>query len=60
VFEWPGKTLDLSAAHVPKVRSVSLVASDDVLEFKQINGLKINLPPEQPDPDISVIRLRLE
>jgi alpha-L-fucosidase len=58
VFEWPGAELQLRGAALPKLRSVSLLATGEPLKFQQKNGLTITLPDQAPDPDVTVIRLR--
>jgi alpha-L-fucosidase len=59
VFEWPGTTLELNVADLPKFRSASILASGDSIEFRQYNTrLVLNLPAHSPDPELTVIRLR--
>jgi alpha-L-fucosidase len=58
LFDWPGTTLELTAGTVPKLRSVSFLATGEALDFRQESGLNITLPAQPPDPDATVIRLR--
>jgi alpha-L-fucosidase len=58
LFDWPGTTLDLTSVTLPKLRSVSFLATGQPLDFRQESGLKITLPSQSPDPDATVIRLR--
>ena len=59
IFEWPATTLELSVANLPKLRSASVLASGETIVFRQENGrLFLQLPPQAPDPNLTVIRMR--
>lgn len=59
IFDWPGTALELSANNLPRFRSASMLASREAVGFRQENGrLVLKLPPQAPDPDVTVIRLR--
>lgn len=59
VMEWPGSPLDLSVTNLPKFRSASVLSTGEAVEFHQANDrLILNLPPQSPDPVVTVIRLR--
>jgi len=58
LFDWPGTTLEITSGHLPKLRSVSFLATGEPLAFQQESGLKIRLPAQPLDPDVTVIRLR--
>lgn len=57
VFNWPGKSLELTARNLPRFRSASLLASGESLRFHQGNGLAIELPANAPDQNVTVIKL---
>jgi alpha-L-fucosidase len=59
-FDWPGTTFELSADGVQKVGAARLLASGAPVGFRQNDGrLILNLPAQAPDPDVSVIALKM-
>jgi alpha-L-fucosidase len=58
IFDWPAATLDVSGLE-EKVISARLLATGQPLKFRQSEtGLQINLPPQAPDANVSVIALK--
>lgn len=58
VFDWPGISMDLPGLDA-KVESAALLAGGKPLDFHQSQGkIHMNLPPQAPDPNVSVIVLR--
>ena len=58
VFDWPSSTLDVNGLQA-KVISARLLATGQPLKFRQTEGkLLVDLPPQAPDPNVSVITLR--
>jgi alpha-L-fucosidase len=60
VFDWPRSgSMELSADNLPKMRSAALLHNGMPLEFQQQDrSIVVKLPPEAPDPDVSVVVLR--
>lgn len=59
VFNWPNVSLTLHGLNA-RVYRAELLATHAALEFKQDSqSLTISLPTAAPDPDVSVIRLRI-
>lgn len=59
VLEWPQGRLELSGLHARVVQAV-LLASGRALKFKQSGErLSIAIPPQAPDPAVSVVALRV-
>ncbi len=59
IFDWPGASVELPAQMLPRLRSVSMLASGAPLEFQQDGRrVTIQLPAQAPDPDVTVIALR--
>jgi alpha-L-fucosidase len=59
VFDWPGTSVELPGKALPKLRSVSMLDSREALDFRQEDTRTvIQLPPQAPDPDVTVIALR--
>jgi alpha-L-fucosidase len=58
VFEWPSSVFGVERLEA-KVISAHLLANGQPLKFRQTEGkLEIDLPPQAPDPNASVIALR--
>ncbi len=59
VFDWPGASMELPGAGLPKLRSASMLDSGAPLEYRQ-DGERviIQLPGQAPDADATVIALR--
>ncbi len=58
VFDWPSSVLELNGIEA-KVIAAHLLANGQLLKFRQTEGkLQIDLPPQAPDPNVSVIALR--
>jgi len=58
VFDWPSSSLEINGLE-PKSTSAHLLANGQRLKFRQAEGkLQIDLPPQPPDPNVSVIALR--
>jgi alpha-L-fucosidase len=58
VFDWPTAPLELGGID-PKILSAHLIANGQPLEFRQTDAaVQINLPPQAPDANVSVIALR--
>jgi hypothetical protein len=58
VFEWPSSVFGVERLEA-KVISAHLLANGQPLKFRQSEGkLEIDLPPQAPDPNTSVIALR--
>jgi alpha-L-fucosidase len=59
VFEWPSGSLEINGLQ-PKVLSAYLLANGRPLKIRQSEGkLQIDLPSQSPDPNVSVIALRV-
>jgi alpha-L-fucosidase len=59
VFEWPSAPLEINGLHA-KVLSAYLLASGRPLKVRQSDGkLQVDVPSEAPDPNVSVIALRM-
>jgi alpha-L-fucosidase len=58
VFDWPTARLELSGID-PKILSARLLATAQPLKFLQTDGrLEIDLPPQPPNANVSVIALK--
>jgi len=58
VFDWPTAPLELGGID-PKILSAHLIANGQPLKFRQTDaGVQIDLPPQAPDANVSVIALR--
>ncbi len=58
VFDWPTVPLELGEID-PKILSAHLIANGQPLKFRQTEaGVQIDLPPQAPDANVSVIALR--
>ena len=58
VFDWPGAALKVQGIDA-RVLSARLLATGRSLTFRQRDGeLAIDLPPQAPDPNVSVIALK--
>ena len=58
VFDWPASTLEISGIDA-RVLSARLLANGKPLVFRQTEGkLQIDLPPQAPDLNASVIALK--
>jgi alpha-L-fucosidase len=59
IFDWPGTKLEIASSHLPKINGASLLANGTPVQFSQDEKrLRIDLPPQAPDPDVTVIRLK--
>jgi alpha-L-fucosidase len=59
VVDWPSNSLVLTGLSA-KVLSARLLANNQPLRFQQTPGqIAITLPPQAPDPNVSVIALRM-
>ena len=59
VFEWPSAPLEINGLEA-KVLSAYLLANGRVLKIRQSEGkLQVDLPAQGPDPNVSVIALRI-
>jgi alpha-L-fucosidase len=59
VFEWPSAPLEINGLEA-KVLSAYLLANGQPLKVRQSEGkLQIDVPPQAPDPNMSVIALRV-
>jgi len=59
IFEWPSSTLEINGLQ-PKVLSAYLLANGRTLNIHQSEGkLRVDLPSQAPDPNVSVIALRI-
>ena len=59
IFDWPGTTLQLSAENLPPFRSAGLLASGEPIAFHQESRrVVLTLPPQAPDPDVTVIVMK--
>jgi alpha-L-fucosidase len=59
VFDWPSQPLTITGIR-SKVLSARLLADNRPLVFEQTEaGIRINLPQQAPDKDVSVIALKL-
>ena len=59
VFDWPSSPLEINGLEA-KVVSARLLASGQPLTVRQTEGkLQIDLPARAPDPDVSVIRVKM-
>jgi len=59
VFDWPSSSLEINGLK-PKVLSAYLLAGGQPLQFRQSEGkLRIETPSRAPDPNVSVICLRV-
>ncbi len=57
ILQWPEGSLNIPAAGV-KVNGVTLLAGHRPLDFSQDgSSLSIRLPPDAPDPDVSVLSI---
>jgi alpha-L-fucosidase len=58
VFDWPASTLEIAGIE-GRVLSARLLANGRPLTFRQTEDkLQIDLPPQAPDPNVSVIALK--
>ena len=58
VFDWPASTLEIAGIE-DRVLSARLLANGRALTFRQTEDkLQIDLPPQAPDPNASVIALK--
>jgi alpha-L-fucosidase len=58
VFDWPSSTLEIAGIE-GRILSARLLANGKALIFRQTEGkLQIDLPPQPPDPNASVIALK--
>jgi len=58
VFDWPASTCEISGID-PRVMSARLLANGKPLTFRQAEGkLTIDIPPQAPDANVSVIALK--
>src|ERR1700691_2371583 len=58
VFDWPAPTLEIAGIE-GKILSARLLANGKALTFRQTEDkLQIDLPPQAPDPNVSVIALK--
>jgi alpha-L-fucosidase len=59
ILEWPTSPLELSVNNLPKFRFASVLSSGEAIQFRQENErLLLKLPPQSPDPVMTVIRMR--
>ena len=59
VFEWPSSPLEIDGLK-PKVLSAYLLGNGQPLKVRQSEGkLQIDTPSQTPDPNVSVIALRI-
>ncbi|MGB6692104.1 MAG: alpha-L-fucosidase [Terracidiphilus sp.] len=59
VFDWPSSSLELTGLEA-RVMSARLLANGKPLTFRQAEGkLQIDLPPQAPDPNVSVIAVQI-
>jgi len=59
VFDWPSSSLEIDGLK-PRVLAAYLLASGEPLKVRQSAGkLQIDTPSRAPDPDVSVIALRI-
>lgn len=59
LFDWPNAVCTISGIE-GKVISARLLASGKLLAFRQAEGkLEISIPPQAPDPNVSVIALKI-
>jgi alpha-L-fucosidase len=59
MFDWPGRSIELPGRALPRLRSVSMLASRESLEYQQTDDrVVIQLPAQAPDPDVTVIAMR--
>ncbi len=59
VFDWPSAPLEIDGLQA-KVLSAYLLADGRPLKFRQLQSkLQLDLPPQAPDPNVSVIALRI-
>ena len=59
VFDWPRGPLEINGLQV-RALSAYLVASGQPLKMQQSEGqLQVELPSQPPDPNVSVIALRV-
>lgn len=57
VFDWPASSLELKGVD-PKILSAHLLANGQPLKFNQTeNGLRLDLPADAPDGNVSVIAM---
>jgi alpha-L-fucosidase len=60
VFDWPNGALELDGLEA-RVVSVSMLAGGKTLHFTQKQGhMTINVPAQAPDPDATVLALRMK
>ena len=60
VFEWPREHFNLEGFE-PRILSATLLHGGKTMSFTQNgNRLEIQLPPEAPDPNVSVIALKMK
>src|ERR1035437_5905741 len=58
VFDWPASTCEIAGIEA-RVLSARLLANGKPLTFRQAEGkLEIDIPPQAPDPNVSVIALK--
>ena len=58
VFDWPASSLEVNGID-PKVISAHLVGTGQPLKFVQSEGkLQLDLPPQAPDSNVSVVALK--
>jgi len=58
IFDWPRATLEVNRIK-PKVVSARLLATGQSLKFTQTEEkLKLELPSQMPDPNVTTIALR--
>ena len=58
IFDWPSSPLDIPGLDM-KVMSAQLLAGGQSLKFRQTERrLQIDLPPQPPDPNVTVIAVR--
>ena len=58
VFDWPTASLELGKID-PKILSAHLITNGQTLKFRQTEaGVQIDLPPQAPNANVSVIALR--
>ena len=57
VFDWPSSSVEMTGIEA-RIISARLLANGKPLTFRQAEGkLQIDLPPQAPDPNVSVIAL---
>lgn len=59
LFDWPGTKLEIVSSRLPKIIGAGLLANGRPLPFSQEEKrVRIDLPPQAPDPNVTVIRLK--